>query len=110
MMIDKKKKLAMLFPGQGSQKPGMASDLVRYSPEAACRLKEFSEILDRDMDELLCGDRLFNDTRSVHIAMTAYAILVFEWLKKEQKIDPAMLAGHSLGEDKRPYLFWSCIG
>lgn len=98
ILIDNKKKQAMLFPGQGSQKPGMASDLVRYSPEAACRLKEFSEILDCDMVELLCGDRLFNDTRSVHIAVTAYAILVFEWLKKEQKIDPAILAGHSLGE------------
>ncbi|HEX2957042.1 MAG TPA: ACP S-malonyltransferase [Chitinispirillaceae bacterium] len=92
------KKLAVLFPGQGSQKPGMASDFIRCNPEAANRLKEFSMILDRDMEELLCGDRLFSDTRSVHVTMTAYAILVFEWLINKKKIDPVILAGHSLGE------------
>lgn len=97
-LINKKRKLALLFPGQGNQKPGMAQDLIRYSPESACIIKEFSEILNRDMEELLCGDKIFNDTRSVHVMMTGYSILAFKLLQKESKIEPAILAGHSLGE------------
>lgn len=97
-IVNRKRKLALLFPGQGNQKPGMALDLIRYYPEAACILREFSKILNRDMEELLCGDKIFNDTRSVHVTMTAYAVLAFEWMKKERNIDPTILAGHSLGE------------
>ncbi|NLG04127.1 MAG: hypothetical protein GX567_09915, partial [Clostridia bacterium] len=87
-LINKKRKLALLFPGQGNQKPGMAQDLIRYSPESACIIKEFSEILNRDMEELLCGDKIFNDTRSVHVMMTGYSILAFKLLQKESKIEP----------------------
>lgn len=97
-IVSRKRKLALLFPGQGNQKPGMARELIRYFPDAACILREFSNILNRDMEELLCGDKIFNDTRSVHVMMTSYSLLVFRLMQKERTFDPVILAGHSLGE------------
>ena len=89
---------AVVFPGQGSQKAGMGRALVAAYPAAKARLEAFSEIVDTDLVDLLCGDEIRRDTFSVHLAMTSFGLVAWEWLTEVHGLRPQMLAGHSLGE------------
>lgn len=91
-------RLAVVFPGQGSQKAGMGRALVAEYPAARARLAAFSEVVDTDLVDLLCGDELHRDTLSVHLAMTGFGLVAWEWLTEIRGLRPQMLAGHSLGE------------
>ena len=91
-------RLAVVFPGQGSQKAGMGRALVAEYPAARARLAAFSEVVDTDLVDLLCGDELRCDTLGVHLAMTSFGLVAWEWLTEIRGLRPQMLAGHSLGE------------
>ena len=91
-------RLALVFPGQGSQKAGMGRALLAEYPAAQARLAAFSELVDTDLLDLLCGDELRRDTLGVHLAMTGFGLVAWEWLTEVRGLRPRMLAGHSLGE------------
>lgn len=93
-----RERLAVIFPGQGSQLQGMGHTLIRRYPEARLRLDEFSTVVATDLYELLCGGPVTADPVRVHLAMVSYGILAWEWLTAVRKLQPVMVAGHSLGE------------
>jgi [acyl-carrier-protein] S-malonyltransferase len=94
------KKLAFVFPGQGSQSIGMLSQLAESYPEVKQTFDKASFILGRDLWEIVKNgseDEL-NQTQNTQPAMLAAGVAVWEVWCKHSEIRPAWMAGHSLGE------------
>lgn len=89
---------AVVFPGQGSQTPGMGRALLERWPELRGRLQELSGAAGADLEALLCAEAPSSDPVDVHLAMVSYGILAWEGLARHENFAPAMVAGHSLGE------------
>ena len=95
--------IAWVFPGQGSQKVGMADPVLSLSG-ASQRFAMASELLGRDLLAICQGnggggngpDDL-NDTRNTQPALFVVESLLVDNLI-EQGRDASLVAGHSLGE------------
>ena len=95
--------IAWVFPGQGSQKLGMAESLLDF-PGSRDRFELASEILGRDLWKICKGEGVpkedifdLNDTRNTQPALFVIESLLVDELKKQGK-KVSMVAGHSLGE------------
>ena len=95
--------IAWVFPGQGSQKLGMANTLLEL-PGARARFELASKILGRDLWNICCGQEVtkeeiydLNDTRNTQPALFVVESLLVDDLKR-QKRETQLIAGHSLGE------------
>ena len=92
---------AFIFPGQGSQTVGMGKDLVAQHPAAKQTFEEADSILGFSLSKLMMdgpADEL-NDTINTQPALFVHSIAsyrVFSHLYPN--LNPAALAGHSLGE------------
>ncbi len=86
--------IAMLFPGQGTQKSGMGSPFIDR-PEFSIA-KEAGEILNIDTTALLCNDEL-TSTHDSQLAILLTSLISFE-ISKKQNFEIVGLAGHSLGQ------------
>lgn len=93
-------KRAFVFPGQGSQKVGMANVLTGSNiPEVVQAAKQTfgqaREILKRDVLNL--SEEELNQTENTQPAILATSIAAWRGLSR-LNINPAIVAGHSLGE------------
>lgn len=88
--------LAALFPGQGSQYPGMADPWTSH-PAGSAVLDECSEVLGWDVVQAARDDDRLADTAVVQPALFACTLAAFRVLEAEG-IRFDMAAGHSLGE------------
>ncbi len=93
-------RLAMMFPGQGSQALGMMSELradADYRNVIEQTFEQASDALSLDMWALVQEDRL-NDTEFTQPAILTASTAVWRVLKDVLPAAPSYLAGHSLGE------------
>jgi len=97
--------IAWVFPGQGSQKVGMAEGVLDL-PGARERFAAASKLLGRDLLAICAGEAGeggpdqptdLNDTRNTQPALFVIESLLVDGLR-EQGRAPALVAGHSLGE------------
>ncbi|PAP75256.1 ACP S-malonyltransferase [Rubrivirga marina] len=90
--------LAFLFPGQGSQAPGMAADLTEI-PEARAILDEADDVLGFSLTELMFGDdaEVLKPTEITQPALYAHSLAANAALAA-RGVKPDLAAGHSLGE------------
>ncbi|HJV04345.1 MAG TPA: acyltransferase domain-containing protein, partial [Actinomycetota bacterium] len=88
--------LAVLFPGQGSQYPGMADPWTTH-PAGRAVLEEASEVLGYDVVEASRDEARLADTAVVQPALFACDLAAFRVLEAEG-VRFSMAAGHSLGE------------
>jgi len=89
----------MIFPGQGSQSAGM---LARYGDMPAIRetLAEASDVLKQDLAKLIAEGPAeeLNSTVNTQPVMVTAGICAWRAWRESGGADPALLAGHSLGE------------
>ena len=95
--------IAWVFPGQGSQKVGMAEPLLELSG-ASKRFKMASELLGRDLLAICRGESgggdgpdELNDTRNTQPALFVVESLLVDGLLAQGRA-AYVIAGHSLGE------------
>jgi [acyl-carrier-protein] S-malonyltransferase len=93
--------IAWVFPGQGSQKVGMAAAVLEL-PGASERFAAASELLGRDLLAICRGDAEgelsdLNDTRNTQPAMFVVESLLVDALRAQGR-SADLVAGHSLGE------------
>lgn len=91
---------AAVFPGQGSQSAGMLADLADTHRQVEHTFAEASEVLGYDLWGLVRDnpdDRL-NRTEYTQPAMLAADIAVARAWAAAGGVEPALAAGHSLGE------------
>jgi [acyl-carrier-protein] S-malonyltransferase len=98
-------KVALVFPGQGSQSVGMARDLAETSPAAQARLDEADEVLGFNLTELMFDGPsvTLEDTINAQPAILAASVAGLAAMRerlveRDAAITPAFVAGHSLGE------------
>jgi [acyl-carrier-protein] S-malonyltransferase len=92
-------RIAFLFPGQGSQAVGMGRDLADKFPIAAQTFAEADQALGFPLSKL-CFEGPEGDlrlTENTQPAIMTVSVAVARVLK-EKGIEPALAAGHSLGE------------
>ncbi len=90
---------AFLFPGQGSQAPGMGRELAERNPAARAVFDQADEALGFPLSQLCFegpADAL-KLTENTQPAILTVSIATFEVLR-EKGIQPDYVAGHSLGE------------
>lgn len=92
--------ITVLFPGQGSQYVGMGRDV--YEQEAAARelYALADELLGFALSALIFDgpEQQLTDTVNQQPALFVSALANWYSLQKSQEVQPAFLAGHSLGE------------
>jgi [acyl-carrier-protein] S-malonyltransferase len=94
------RKLAMVFPGQGSQSPGMGKDLAEKFPSARQVFEEADDALGFSISQL-CFDGPAEDlqlTENTQPAILTVSVAAFRVLQEAGIGTPAFVAGHSLGE------------
>jgi [acyl-carrier-protein] S-malonyltransferase len=96
--------LAFIFPGQGSQSPGMGRDLAEAFPAAREVFEEVDEALKQRLSRLMFEGPAEDLTLTANAqpALMAVSVAVLRVLEREGGFDfgarVALVAGHSLGE------------
>ena len=92
-------KLAMVFPGQGSQSVGMLSGFDTY-PAVQRTLAEAGAVLGQDLWTLAAQGPIeqLNQTVNTQPLMLAADVAVYRAWREAGGMEPAIVAGHSLGE------------
>lgn len=95
------KKFAMVFPGQGSQAVGMLSELATEFPIVIQTFQQASEALGYDLWQLVQQGPAeeLNKTWQTQPALLAASVAIYRvWQQQYPELQPALMAGHSLGE------------
>src|SRR5207253_9422685 len=92
--------IVLLFPGQGSQKPGMGKDLAEAFPEARSVFEQADKVLGTPLSRL-CFEGPADEltlTHNAQPALLAHGAAI--WALARERIGPRVraAAGHSLGE------------
>ena len=89
---------AYIFPGQGSQFPGMGKNLFESSTLAKERFIQANEILGFDITKTMFGDDsdALKETRVTQPAIFLHSTILSEVMSN--RFQPEMVSGHSLGE------------
>ena len=91
-------RIAVIFPGQGSQAVSMTSELAETYPEIRDTFTEASEALGEDLWAICQDEDKLNQTQYTQPALLTASIAIWRVLQQQLKETPCYLAGHSLGE------------
>jgi len=95
---------AIVFPGQGSQYPGMGKEMADAFTEARHVFQEIDDVLQQKLSQIIFSGTAeeLALTENTQPALMAVSIAIFRVLEKQGKIKlpniASYVAGHSLGE------------
>lgn len=94
------RKIACIFPGQGSQSAGMGKDLYENVAAAASVFDEIDRVAGRSLSRLCFEgpDDELKRTVNTQPAVLAVSLAAWQAYKDEGGPEPDYVAGHSLGE------------
>ena len=89
-----------VFPGQGSQQPGMLSDLADVFPIIQQTFEEASDVLGKNLWVITQDNpsNQLNDTSITQPVLMAASVAIWRLWHMQGGANPALLSGHSLGE------------
>jgi len=92
--------IALMFPGQGSQFLGMASDLMAAKSKARDIVERAEECLGYSLSKIMAGEPPgdLDRTRYTQPAIFVHSVALYEELLCKCPVAPVAAAGHSLGE------------
>ena len=93
-------RMAFVFPGQGSQSPGMGKELAENFPVARQVFEEADDALGFAISRL-CFDGPAEDlqlTENTQPAILTVSVAAYRAMQEAGISAPAFVAGHSLGE------------
>lgn len=91
--------IALVFPGQGSQRPGMGKDFFDGSTQSRRIFEEASEVLGWDVAALCFGeDERLNLTAFTQPCILTTEIAMLRAMEARYGFSPSRFGGHSLGE------------
>ncbi|MBF7979667.1 MULTISPECIES: ACP S-malonyltransferase [Rahnella] len=93
-------KIAVVFPGQGSQTLGMLADLATAHPIVEETFAEASSALGYDLWQLVQQGPAeeLNKTWQTQPALLAASVAIWRVWQQQNGTQPVLMAGHSLGE------------
>ena len=93
------KKIALVFPGQGSQSVGMLEPLAAFPAVQAC-VNTANEVLGVDLVTMINDGpaETLNQTQWTQPALLAVSVGIFQTIREQQAWEVPVMAGHSLGE------------
>lgn len=94
------KKMAFIFPGQGSQTVGMLAELAKEYPLIQETFVQASEVLKFDLWKL-CQEGpavALNQTENTQPALLSASVALWRVWLQQRGVKPTFMAGHSLGE------------
>lgn len=91
--------MAVVFPGQGSQRPGMGKDFYEQIPICCRTYEEASDTLKWDVSAMCFGeDERLNLTEYTQPCIVTTEIAMLRGLAERYGLAPKFFGGHSLGE------------
>ena len=90
-------KKAYIFPGQGSQYPGMGKELYETNPIARSMFEQADEILRFSISDIMFNGTA-DDLKQTKVTQPAVFLHSVAIAKCLDNFSPDMVAGHSLGE------------
>ena len=89
---------ASVFPGQGSQFPGMGKEMFEKSDQARKMFQEANEILGFSITDIMFGENEedLKQTRVTQPSIFLHSVILSEIMN--ENFTPDIVAGHSLGE------------
>lgn len=93
------KRVAFIYPGQGSQQVGMGKELIETYPLVKALFDQADQVLQTPLSELMLQgpEEQLTETRNAQPALLLMSTAVTKVLA-DQNIVPDAVAGHSLGE------------
>ena len=93
------KDIAVVFPGQGSQRPGMGKDFYDQIPVCRATFEEAADALGWDVSAMCFGeDEKLNLTEYTQPCIVTTEICMLRGLAERYGFAPDYFGGHSLGE------------
>ena len=93
------KNIAVVFPGQGSQRPGMGKDFYEQIPVCRQTFEEAADALGWDVSAMCFGeDEKLNLTEYTQPCIVTTEICMLRGLAERYSFVPDYFGGHSLGE------------
>lgn len=94
------KRIAFLFPGQGSQYPGMAQDFFENFSAARLAFEEADDLLRCPISQMIRkgSEKELTETKNSQIAIYIASIAILRVVNELYELTPFVCAGLSLGE------------
>ncbi|MFA6145404.1 MAG: ACP S-malonyltransferase [Sulfurimonas sp.] len=93
------KRIAMIFPGQGSQSMGMGKSFYENSPLAREMFERAGERIGVDFSKLLFEENeQLNETAYTQPAILLISMIAYKLFQEAHPTDAVLFLGHSLGE------------
>lgn len=91
---------AVVFPGQGAQKPGMGKEFYETCEDSRAVFDTVSEAIGRDAADLCFNsdEETLRQTENTQIALFTASLAISRALFSANKLSPNCCAGHSVGE------------